>query len=138
VGGKSKDGKDEFAARRPGWTAPIHELLRRAGPTVVLHGHDHFFARQELDGVVYQMVPQPGHPGGDAAKMAAEYGYVSGDFLSSPGHVRVRVAADAAVVDYVQSSVTKASANGTVGFSYRIAARPRTGDAPGSVPPAPR
>jgi hypothetical protein len=137
-GGRSKDGKDEFAARRPGWTAPIHELLRRAGPTVVLHGHDHFFARQELDGVVYQMVPQPGHPGGDAAKMAAEYGYVTGDFLSSPGHVRVRVAPDAAAIEYVQSSVSKVAANGTVTFSYRVAARARTGDAPGAAPSAPR
>ncbi|MCE9636683.1 MAG: metallophosphoesterase [Planctomycetes bacterium] len=109
----------EFAARRPGWTAPIHDPLRRAGPTVVFHGHDHFFARQELDGVVYQMVPQPGHPGGDAAKMAAEYGYLSGDFLSSPGHLRVRVAPAGAKVEYVRSSLTGAPA--AVAFTYDVA-----------------
>ncbi len=119
-GGRSADGKEEFAARRPGFSAPIHDLLRKAGPTVVLHGHDHFFAHQELDGVVYQMVPQPGHAIGDAAKMAAEYGYLSGDFLSSPGHVRVRVAPDAATVELVRSSKAGPAENGKVAFSYRV------------------
>ncbi len=122
-GGRSAaGGPDEFAARRPGWTAPIHELLRRAGPAVVFHGHDHFYARQELDGVVYQMVPQPGHPGGDAKRMAAEYGYAQGDFLPSPGFIRVRVAADAAVVEYLGSSLSDPAANTRSVASYKVAA----------------
>jgi hypothetical protein len=126
-GGSSPDGTNAFAAQRPGWPAPIHDLLARAGPTVVFHGHDHFYARQERDGVVYQLVPQPGHAEGDAAKMAAEYGYAAGDFLSSPGHVRVRVGVDAATVEYVCSAAGEAQANGAVVRAYEVrgAARPR-------------
>ena len=58
-GGRGADGRDSFAARRPGWGRPIHALLVRYGVTAVFHGHDHLYARQELDGVVYQEVPQP-------------------------------------------------------------------------------
>jgi len=118
-GGRSEDGTDEFKARRPGFTAPIHELIRRAGPTIVFHGHDHFFAHQTLDGVVYQMVPQPGHAEGDVAKMASEYGYVTGDFRSSPGHVRVSVEAGGATVDLVRASKS-AEENAKVVFTYRV------------------
>jgi hypothetical protein len=35
-GGQGKDGKDEFKARRPGWEAPIHELLVRNKVAAVL------------------------------------------------------------------------------------------------------
>lgn len=140
-GGRTYEGGDDFAARRPGWPAPIHELLRRAGPTVVFHGHDHFYAHQERDGVVYQLVPQPGHPGGDAAQMAAAYGYERGDFLPSPGHVRVRVGPDAATVEYVRTGATP-GAPATVAASYRVEARAGAGPAvPGTRPqglPAPR
>ncbi|MCC7139606.1 MAG: metallophosphoesterase [Planctomycetes bacterium] len=122
-GGRSADGTDGFAARRPGWKAPVHALLARAGPAVVFHGHDHFYAHQEHEGVVYQMVPQPGHPGGDVTKMAAEYGYVSGAFLPSPGHLRVRVARDVATVEYVRSSPRDAAENGKVVRAYEVKAR---------------
>jgi hypothetical protein len=124
-GGKTAEGKDEFAARRPGWSAPIHTLLARAGPTVVLHGHDHFFAHQTLDGVIYQMVPQPGHSIGDVTKMAAEYGYVSGDFLASPGHLRVQVSSDTATVEYVRAAKAGPLENAKVAFSYRVPAAAR-------------
>ena len=121
-GGRSPDGTDAFAARRPGWQAPVHALLARAGPTVVFHGHDHFYAHQEHEGVVYQMVPQPGHPGGDVSRMAAEYGYTSGVFLPSPGHLRVRVAPDVTTVEYVRSSPRDAAENGQVVRAYDVKA----------------
>ena len=129
-GGRSRDGKDDFAARRPGWAGPVHELLRRAGPSVVLHGHDHFFAHQEADGVVYQMVPQPGHPGGDAGRLAAEYGYLAGDFLPSPGFVRIAVSPDAARVELVRTALPAGEArtgvkNASVAFSYSVPAATR-------------
>lgn len=52
-GGKGKDGTDEFKARRPGWAMPIHQLLVKHKVAAVIHGHDHFFARQELDDIAY-------------------------------------------------------------------------------------
>lgn len=128
-GGRGSSGEAEFAARRPGWEAPIHELLVRHGATVVFHGHDHMFAKQELDGVVYQLVPQPGHRRGGQTSSAAEYGYLAGEIQPSSGHLRVRVGPDEARIDYVRAFVraadrdrgeATAGANGTVTYSYVV------------------
>jgi hypothetical protein len=51
-GGKNEDQSDGFAARRPGWKMPIHQLLTTYGVNAVFHGHDHLYAMQELDGIV--------------------------------------------------------------------------------------
>lgn len=102
-GGKGKDGKDEFKSRRPGWEAPIHELLVRNKVAAVFHGHDHFYARQDLDGVAYIMAPQPGHPGSDRLRNAEEYGYIRGEFLPPSGHLRVTVSPEKSVVEYVKT-----------------------------------
>lgn len=123
-GGKNKEGKDEFKTKRPGWSMPIHALLVKHQVSAVFHGHDHFFARQELDGVIYQLVPQPGHPGFDRLRDAEKYGYFRGNFLPPSGHLRVTVQADKAVVDYVRSYLPKDETatrkNGEVGFSYNL------------------
>lgn len=102
-GGKGKDGRDAFKEQRPGWPAPIHQLLVTHKVSAVFHGHDHFYASQELDGVAYVMVPQPGHPGGEKLRNADEYGYVRGTFLPPAGHVRVTVGPGPAWVEYVRS-----------------------------------
>jgi hypothetical protein len=77
-GGKELDGRNTFAQRRPGWPAPIHELLVQNGGSIVFHGHDHLYVRGERDGIIYQLVPQPGHSRYDNTRSAAEYGYASG------------------------------------------------------------
>jgi len=101
-GGHDPDGSRTFSQHRPDWEAPIHELLRRrAGKVHVLHGHDHFFARQERDGIVYHLVPQPGHRRG-ANGNAAEYGYRSGQILPGSGILRVRVEDRTARIDFVK------------------------------------
>ena len=92
-GGEDPGGGAGFAERRKGWEALIHEMLRRRGRVTVFHGHDHFFARQERDGVVYQLVPQPGHRRG-AMQSAREYGYVTGELLPGSGILRVSVGPD--------------------------------------------
>ncbi len=61
-GGKNADGSDGFKEHCPSWELPIHQLLVKTGVSVVFHGHDHLFAKEELDGIIYQEVPQPGHP----------------------------------------------------------------------------
>lgn len=59
-GGENDAGFSEFAARRPGFDhGPIHDMLLEGGVSVVITGHDHFYAHQELDGIVYLTVPQP-------------------------------------------------------------------------------
>ena len=121
-GGKGTSGENEFGKYRPGWEAPIHELLVKHGATIVFHGHDHMFIKQDLDGMVYQLVPQPGHPRVGNTKSAGEYGYLSGETQSSSGHIRVRVGSDGVRADYVRSFLPQAdspnSKNGDVSFSY--------------------
>jgi len=118
-GGRDPDDTDSFAVRRPGWEAPIHELLVRNRVTAVFHGHDHLFAAQELDGVAYFAVPQPGRAGRENTRLAAEYGYRQGTILSSPGHLRVTVSPNEAVVEYIRSSLTTDEYAGLVNREVR-------------------
>jgi hypothetical protein len=123
-GGKGKDGKNEFQVKRPDWSMPIHQLLVKHKVSAVFHGHDHFFAKQDLDSVVYCMVPQPGHSGFDRLRNVEEYGYYRGDFMPPSGHIRVTVSADKATVDYVRSylpqSETALRKNAEVGYTFSI------------------
>ena len=94
--------RDGFAQNRPGWPAPIHQLLVRNKVSIVFHGHDHLYAKQDLDGIVYQEVPQPGAPGnGRTPRSAAEYGYKGGVILGSSGHLRLAVSRTQAKVEYI-------------------------------------
>jgi hypothetical protein len=101
-GGFSLNGQNEFATKRPGWAMPIHQLLVKHRVNVVFHGHDHLFVKQELDGVIYQEVPQPGHPRG-TTRSAEEYGYKSGVILPASGIMRVKVSPENAVVQYLKT-----------------------------------
>lgn len=113
-GGMGAEGEDEFSRRRPGWEAPIHELLRRRRGVVVFHGHDHFYARQERDGVIYQLVPQPGHRRGGASS-AATYGYAEGEIMGGSGVLAVAVDEASIEVRYL-----RADDPGRVAHGYRV------------------
>ena len=123
-GGKNPDGTSGFNYQRPGWSVPIHDLLVKNHVNIVFHGHDHLFVKQDLDGIVYQEVPQPGYPRYDNTRSASEYGYTHGDLLPSPGNLRVHVGADKAVVEYVRavlpSNKTAGVTNGETSFSYEV------------------
>ena len=126
-GGHNPDGTEAFKEKRPGWPMPIHELLVKNHVNIVFHGHDHLFVKQDLDGVVYQEVPQPGHPRYDNTRSADEYGYKNGVLLGSSGHLRVRTEGARATVDYVRSVLpadeTAIRKNGAVSFSYETQPR---------------
>jgi hypothetical protein len=106
---------------------PIHQLLVQNKVSIVFHSHDHLFVKQELDGVVYQEVPQPSAARFDATNSAKEYGYLSGDTLGSPGFLRVTVSSDKIVVDYVRTYLPKDEStqrqNGQIGYTYAINSR---------------
>lgn len=123
-GGQNTDGVNEWKQQRPGWEMPIHDLLVKHNVSAVFHGHDHIYAREELDGIIYQEVPQPGHRRFGNTRTAEEYGYRDGIILSSSGHMRITVSPDKAVVDYVYSFLPederKGLKNGQVAHSYTI------------------
>lgn len=118
-GGKNADGTDGFAAHRPGWGMPIHQLLVTNHVNAVFHGHDHLYVKQELDGIVYQECPQPGDPRG-GTRSAAEYGYKSGLILGSSGYLRVTISGEQAKVEYVRTSAAESD---VIADSYRVTPR---------------
>jgi len=124
MGGHNIDGTWGFDQRRPGWEKPLHQLMVDNKVTIFFHGHDHFFAKQELDGVIYQLVPQPSHHNFKRANQAETYGYVSGEILPNSGHLRVSVGPSEVTVDYMRAYVPESESaeriNGEVANSYRI------------------
>jgi hypothetical protein len=125
-GGKDRNGEFLFAKYRPGWELPIHQLMVKTGVTIFFQGHDHLFARQEKDGVIYQEVPNPADATYQAFNREA---YRSGDILPDSGHLRVTVAPEQVRVDYVRAWLprdeTGDNRNGAVAFSYAVRPRAR-------------
>ena len=123
-GGKDFDGNDRFAQERPGWEMPIHDLLVRHDVSIVFHGHDHMYIQQEREGIVYQLMPQPGHPRG-SINSAESYGYLSGTAVAGSGHVRVAVAEDEVRVDYIRSALpgNALGSNREIVHTYTLDAR---------------
>lgn len=128
-GGREREGRDTFSLRRPGWPAPIHALLVENRVSIVFHGHDHVYAQQQRDGVIYQLVPQPGHSRFDNTRSAAEYGYRSGAIQGASGILRVTVSSDEARIDYVRAYPDSVESDlrrsGLVTHSYTVL--PKTG-----------
>lgn len=126
-GGKNLDGTEGFSQKRPGWAMPIHQLLVKYGVTAVFHGHDHLYAKQVLDGVVYQEVPQPSAVNSQGgAQLAADYHYLSGTILSSSGHLRVTVGPTGVTAEYVRTwlpgAETASRVNGQVDDTWSVSA----------------
>jgi hypothetical protein len=113
-GGRNEDGTDGFKQHRPGWSQPIHQLLVAHHVTAVFHGHDHLYAKQDLDGIVYQEVPQPGDPRPNP-RTAGEYGYGSGAILPGSGYMRVSISPRSAKLEYVRT-------DRSIAHSYEIPA----------------
>ena len=121
-GGFNANGNYEFDEKRPGWELPIHDLFVKHQVSVVFHGHDHFFAKQDLDGIVYQLVPQPGHKGDRFPRQAEEYGYHQGEIIGGSGYILVDVSHDEATVSFMKTVTDKnRNYNSNNSYSYKIA-----------------
>jgi hypothetical protein len=120
-GGKNRNGSWGFDVRRPGWSLPVHQLMAANGVTILVLGHDHLFAKQDLDGVVYQECPMPADSTYTAYNADA---YLSGDTMPNSGHLRFTVARSWVRVDYVRSYLpadeTPEHRNGETAYSYTI------------------
>jgi hypothetical protein len=114
------------------WTLPVHQLLVNNHVTAFFHGHDHEYAHEQRDGVVYQEVPM-------AADATYGYGFaeytVDGEYtlkvLPNSGHLRVTVdPVNGVTVQYVRASLAAAGGtNGAIADSYNIPA-PTTSGSP--------
>ncbi len=139
-GGYAKSGRTwEFAARRPTWPRPVHRLLAQTGVTVFFFGHDHLYARERVDGLVYQSVPNPADNTYTAFNAdafdpdtlvfpGAVYDPDDGVVLPNSGYLHVTVAPDEVTVAYVRAvlpgdEAAAGAANGDVTFAYTLPAR---------------
>jgi len=133
-GGKNADGSWGWDTKRPaseGWDVPIHQLMVANGVNVYFHGHDHIYAREELDGIVYLECPKPDDAGYDWEPYG--YGYNENlypnaiSILQNSGHIRVVVSPNNVKMDYVRSYLPGDGTNGVIADSVTIV-KPCQGD----------
>jgi len=103
-GGHDRQGNWEFPEHRPGWELPVHQLMVKHGVTIFFQGHDHLFAKQERDGIIYQEVPMPADQFYRAWNIEH---YGSGVMLPNSGHLEVSVSPHEVKVDYIASFLPK-------------------------------
>ena len=128
-----------FSSKRPGWDKPIHQLFVDNGVNIFFQGHDHLFAHEVLNGVIYQEVPMPSDSTYKIGMLANADAYVS-DTLDGTGHIRVTVSSSCVKVDYIRAflpadTLTGIHHNGEVAFSYTIGTCPSQGINDQVVPP---
>ena len=123
MGGNNTDNTWGFDKYRPGWGKPIHQLMVDNKVTVFFHGHDHFYGKQQKDGIIYQEVPQPSNRN-ISNSSAAKYGYVDGILMAGRGYMLVTVSETGAKVDYIKTLLpteeNSTNKNGDIGYSYTV------------------
>lgn len=100
MGGYNLDGTWGFDTYRPGWGKPLHTIMKENNVSVFFHGHDHFYGKQEKDGIIYQEVPQPSNRSVTNIS-ASDYGYVDGVLLPGRGYLLVTVSGQDVSVEYI-------------------------------------
>ncbi len=121
-GGKNANGTIGFPTNRPTWTLPIHQLMVVNKVTIFFQAHDHLFAREERDGVVYQSLPNPADNTYTAFNADA---YPTGTVFPNSGYTKVTVGPSAVKVDYIRQWLPSderppAQVSGATQFSYTI------------------
>ncbi len=115
-GGYEADGVTwGFDTERVGWgDETIHQMFIDYGVSAFFHGHDHQYAYEVRDDIVYLSLPRP------STGLDFNYYSVSDPYtevvMASPGYIRVSVDPAVATVEYISSSNTI----GTVNHSFTI------------------
>ena len=111
----------DFAANRPNWASPIHQLMVANKVSIFFQGHDHIWVKQQLDGVIYQTLPEPADPFYALYNADA---FLTGDKFSNTGYTRVTVSPETVKVDYVRTWLPAEEGAGKVSgstvFSYTV------------------
>jgi hypothetical protein len=117
--------QNKFNQYRPGWGKPIHQVFVDTGVDIFFQGHDHLFAKEQLDGVVYQEVPMPSDISYTIGYTANAGAYPNGNAMDGTGHIRVNVTPTCVNVDYVKAFIPGTTGsmghiNREVAFSYSV------------------
>lgn len=119
----SKKTNYEFPSKRPTWTKPIHQLMVDNGVNIFFQGHDHLFAQEELDGLIYQECPMPSDSTYEIGMLANADAYISNQ-LNGTGYIRVTVNSESSKVEYIRSylpaDTNTTKKNGEVAFTYEV------------------
>lgn len=124
-GGKeARNGLNTFTINRPGWDKPIQQLFHDTGVNIFFQGHDHVFAHEVLDSVMYLAVPMAADSTYEIGMLANADAYVS-DTIDGTGHIRVQVSPDCIQVDYVKAylpadTISGLHHNREIGFSTSV------------------
>jgi hypothetical protein len=90
---------------------------------IFFQGHDHLFAREELDGLIYQTIPMPSDSS-HTLGMIANSDAFEGVKLPGSGHLKVSVSEEKVQVDFVNAVLPKDETtdlkNGDVSYSYTL------------------
>jgi hypothetical protein len=123
-GGSNANGSYGFNVRRPSWPMPVHDLMVANGVDIFFHGHDHLFAYEELDGIIYQLVPQPSDPSYGTGWLEDGNYYNNANLVNNSGHLRVTVGPNGATIEYVRAFLNGESQAGfsnlDVAYSYVV------------------
>ncbi len=151
VGVQEWGGEPGFSTNRPGWAKPIHQLFTDTKVTIFFQGHDHMFARERVDGVIYQEVPNPGDnsyfayncdayaPASITWQGPPGYGVYEPAYsvrMPNTGYLDVTVGPDGVHVDYIRTYrdvdiktdpnkiFGGKAVNGQIAFSYSVPEKP--------------
>jgi uncharacterized protein (DUF2141 family) len=92
--------------------------------TAYIHGHDHMYAYEELDGIAYIECPKPDDAGYDWEPYS--YGYNEGlypaaiSIIQNSGYLRVHITPDDATFQYVRSYLPGDGTNGIIADTHTL------------------
>ena len=114
----------KFDQYRPGWEKPIHQVFVDSGVDIFFQGHDHLYAKEQLNGVIYQEVPMPSDITYTIGYTANATAYTDVT-MDGTGHIRVNVTPTCVTVDYVKAYIPGSAGstghlNGEIGYSYTV------------------
>lgn len=117
------NGVNKFAQYRPDWEMPVHQLLVKNRVNLFVQGHDHLYAVEEMDRLIYQTMPMPSDSSYQIG-MTDNGSAFTGLKLKGSGHLRITVHPDSLKVDFVSALLPKDetpnSKNGDVLHSYSV------------------
>ena len=123
-GGADPGKKTTFAAERPNWALPIHDLMVKHKVSIFFQGHDHIFVTQSRDGLIYQSMPNPAD---DTFSMFNSDAYTTGVKAPNSGHVRVSVGSTTAKVEYFLAARAQDTSRKNLSLAHSYTVKPRTG-----------